>query len=95
MTASPTLPPALVQQLLQLLSSDDLFRSSFASNPGDALVGLGADASFGVLCCGPLPSLGTKDEFAQAALQLAERLEVQGPFNVPFLFLSGLPGLNG
>lgn len=87
------LPPEIVQVLLKRLSSDDAFRAAFAGGPAKALISLGADAESVSACHTPLASLGGKEEFARAAAQLAGRLEAAGPFNVPFMFESGLKGL--
>jgi putative modified peptide len=92
MSRSP-LSPEVVQTLLKRLSSDDEFRAAFAADPAKALIALGADADTLGACHMPLDSLGGKEEFARAAALMSERLAVAGPFNVPFMFESGLKGL--
>ncbi|MBK0056031.1 MULTISPECIES: NHLP-related RiPP peptide [unclassified Stenotrophomonas] len=87
------LSPEIVQSLLEKLSSDDAFRSAFAVDPAKALIALGADADCVDGCQTPLASLGDKEEFAQAAALMTERLAATGPFKVPFMFESGLKGL--
>lgn len=87
------LSPEVVQTLLKHLASDDAFRSAFAADPAKALITLGADADSVAACNTPLDSLGGKEEFARAAALLSERLTVTGPFKVPFMFESGLKGL--
>jgi len=83
----------VIQTLLKHLSSDDAFRTAFAADPAKALISLGADADSVVACNTPLDSLGGKEEFARAAALLSDRLAVTGPFKVPFMFESGLKGL--
>jgi putative modified peptide len=89
-TNSP-LPADTVQRLLDLLSKDDTFRERFAANPSKALETLGVDPKETVLCCDPVASLASKEEFQKAREKLADQLHVQGPFRIVFCFEAGGP----
>jgi putative modified peptide len=92
MTSTNTpLPEDTVQQLLDLLSKDDAFRKEFAANPSKALETLGVDPEATVLCCDPVASLASKEEFEEMRGKLARQLQVNGPFRVVFCFEAGGP----
>lgn len=85
------LPDNTVQQLLDLLSKDDAFRKDFAANPSKALETLGVDPQETVLCCDPVASLASKEEFQELRDKLAKQLQVNSPFRVVFCFEAGGP----
>lgn len=75
MTNSQSMDPAVVDELLDRLSSDDDFRDLFASDPRAALAEVGhvADANDPLLCA-QTTTLASKEEIAAARAALQEHL---------------------
>jgi putative modified peptide len=97
----PPLSAKVADQLLELLSSDDAFRSDFQSNPGAALAQLGYEpartptfsagqpAEGELLYCMTAKTLAPKEEIAQARNQLQSFLTSQTDHRVVFAFEAG------
>lgn len=97
----PPLSAKVADQLLELLSSDDAFRSSFQQDPGAALAQLGYEpvstsaiatglpAEGELLYCMTAATLAPKEEIAQARNQLQSFLTSQTDHRVVFAFEAG------
>lgn len=78
MTNEPTHPamdPAIVDELLEKLSTDDAFRDRFAAQPRQVLADLGHMASAdNALLCATTTTLASKEEIANARAALRAHL---------------------
>ena len=100
-TAHPRLPAKVADQLLDLLSSDDSFRTLFQKSPQAALAQVGyepaatltksasAPAEGEMLFCMTANQLASKEEIAQAREQLQTYLTAQTDHRVVFCFEAG------
>ncbi|MFD1295882.1 NHLP-related RiPP peptide [Lysobacter gummosus] len=103
----PGLDPAVVDKLLELLSSDDQFRDSFHKNPGAALAELGykapasgaqgktaapaGDATTSFACM-ETQKIASKEEIQAAREELQRLLTAAGNHNNPHAFEAGRVG---
>lgn len=82
MSASPEVTHEQAAKLLDLLSSDDVFREQFASDPVASLRSLGIDCGDDPPPCGIVDVLASKEEIAQAREKLiayfASGIHMQG-----------------
>lgn len=85
----PLLSPEQALQLLDLLSSDDDFRSTFHASPATALERISADVAAACKSCETQGPLASKEEFEKERERLAERLSAKAVFRVPHCFVSG------
>lgn len=85
----PLLSPEQALQLLDLLSSDDAFRSEFHASPGKALERIAPEVAAACRSCETQGPLATKEEFQQERERLAARLSAKAIFRVPHCFVSG------
>ncbi len=72
--AGTQLQPALVDQLLDKLGSDDQFRSAFGKDPKSALQSLGAPADFQCGSCMSPKQLASKEQFQNSRNKFREAL---------------------
>ncbi|KAF1700553.1 NHLP-related RiPP peptide [Pseudoxanthomonas suwonensis] len=88
------LDPAVANELLDRLASDDAFRDLFSSDPRAALSSLGHEVSAEeTLACMRTNVLASKDEIASARDALRTRLtgHATGAMTVIFSFEAGAP----
>jgi len=85
----PLLSPEQALQLLDLLSSDDDFRSVFHASPAKALERIAPDVAAACGSCATQGPLASKEEFQLSRARLVERLSSKAIFRVPHCFVSG------
>ncbi|KAA8919623.1 NHLP-related RiPP peptide [Xanthomonas sacchari] len=96
------LPADIADRLLELLSTDDAFRTTFQENPAAALASLGYAPAAQALAndasppkqgapfyCMTSQQLASKEEIAQARAELVSHLTVDGNHHVIFCFEAG------
>lgn len=77
------LPEPIVDQLLDRLSSDDLFRAQFEKDPRAALVRLGYDASEAELICFRTSKLADKQVIAETRDEMRSLLILGALSQIP------------
>lgn len=86
----PALSPAVAENLLQLLATDDAFRQTFVADPRAALATLGHELPD---CPNPpclkVETLASKEEFSQAREQLVDHLTSVAGLTVVFCYEAG------
>ena len=89
--AHPPLDPAVADKLLELLSTDDEFRTLFKKYPEKALnqAGYFLPAGAAALRCTEVEHLASKDEVAESREALRSHLTSAGPLTVIFCFEAG------
>jgi putative modified peptide len=90
----PTLPPNIALELINRLSSDDVFRTLFTTDPGAALEAVGfpaADAEQLRICC-VVGELASKEAICAAKEELQTMLTALLNQTVPALDASPGPG---
>jgi len=75
-------------RLLDLLCSDDAFRTLFSSDPATALAQISTEAGAASVECVSAGPLASKAEFEQARTQLLQHLAAQASFNNPHCFVA-------
>ncbi|HEU4775146.1 MAG TPA: NHLP-related RiPP peptide [Lysobacter sp.] len=87
----PPLDPNVADKLLELLSTDDEFRTLFKQDAEKALsqVGYFLPAGAPSLRCTQVEHLASKDEVAESREALKSHLTATGPLTVIFCFEAG------
>lgn len=88
-STSPPLSSNDAVQLLDLLSSDDAFRTLFQADPAAALATISAEAGAGSCDCESGGPLASKEEFQAARTRLLAHLTATSSFSFPHCFVSG------
>lgn len=83
------LSPEDAVRLLDLLCTDDDFRSQFAVDPAFAMTQVSDEAAASCHTCEPAGKLASKEEFAQARTELLKYLASHASFYVPHCFVAG------
>ena len=87
---SAPLEPQIADRLLELLSTDDVFRGLFEEDPNAALAMLGHPISTESLFnCGPVNRIAPKNEFIAARDHLKTHITSAGIFTNPHCFEAG------
>ncbi len=90
MTSAPKpLSPEDSIRLLELLGSDDGFRTLFQTDPAAALAGVSKAAGEASVDCVSAGLLASKEEFQAARSRLLSHLTSEGAFTLPHCFVSG------
>ncbi|WP_447591295.1 NHLP-related RiPP peptide [Stenotrophomonas rhizophila] len=90
MTSIPKpLSPEDSVRLLELLGSDDDFRTLFQANPPAALAIVSEAAGKASVDCSSAGALASKEEFQAARSRLLSHLTSEGAFTLPHCFVSG------
>lgn len=91
----PPLDPKVADRLLELLSGDDKFRDTFASQPAQALQAAGlsaaqsAEALKAASCMNVTTKLASKEELQKSREHLLKYLTSAGTHTVVFVFNDG------
>ena len=88
-STSPPLSSNDAVQLLDLLSSDDTFRTLFQADPAAALATISAEAGAASCDCESGGPLASKEEFQAARTRLLAHLTATSSFSFPHCFVSG------
>ncbi|MFD0739856.1 NHLP-related RiPP peptide [Lysobacter koreensis] len=84
------LQPQVADRLLELLSTDNMFRDLFEKDPNAALAMLGHPISTeSISRCGPVNRIASKNEFISARDHLKAHITSAGIFTNPHCFEAG------